>query len=220
LETCILGRAHILNKPLKKRLAAGYENATVLWRELLELGFAGSLKQVNLWIAERRTAPAKTSTRKWRTPGSSRPAAGAPLPSPKQLAWLLGRPPTSLDATEAALLAQVRQDDEAATVVDPVARLCALIRQCCRERQSQNSGQAPIEDLTAWIAEARTSGIQAVETFAASLEQDRAAVRAALTQQWSSRQAEGQITCLKLLKRSVYGRANFDLLRRRVRLAA
>jgi transposase len=54
----------------------------------------------------------------------------------------------------------------------------------------------------------------------AGLEQDGAAVRAALTTPWSNGQAEGQITRLKLVKRQMYGRARFDLLRRRVLLAA
>ena len=55
---------------------------------------------------------------------------------------------------------------------------------------------------------------------AAGLEQDSAAVRSALTTPWSSGQAEGQITRLKLLKRQMYGRAGFDLLRHRTLLAA
>jgi transposase len=81
-------------------------------------------------------------------------------------------------------------------------------------------GNAPLTDYDAWLIEARSCGIRAVETFAAGLEQDRAAVLAALTLPWSSGQAEGQITKLKLLKRSMYGRAGFDLLCRRVLLAA
>ena len=51
-------------------------------------------------------------------------------------------------------------------------------------------------------------------------EQDGAAVRAAFTSPWSNGPTEGQITKLRLLKRTMYGRANFDLLRRRVVLAA
>ncbi|QRM33290.1 transposase (plasmid) [Microvirga sp. VF16] len=82
-----------------------------------------------------------------------------------------------------------------------------------------NSEQASIKTLRARIAEARSSGIQVVETFAVSREQDGATVRVALTQPWSSGQAEGH-TRLKLLKRSIYGRARFDFLRRRVLLAA
>jgi transposase len=74
--------------------------------------------------------------------------------------------------------------------------------------------------LEAWLTEASSCGITAVQTFAAGLQQDGAAVRAALTLPWSSGQAEGQINRLKLLKRQMYGRASLDLLRRRTLLAA
>ena len=42
------------------------------------------------------------------------------------------------------------------------------------------------------------------------------AVRAALRYDWSQGQIEGQVNRLKLLKRQMYGRAKFDLLRQRV----
>jgi transposase len=48
------------------------------------------------------------------------------------------------------------------------------------------------------------------------IERDKAAVVAALMQPWSNGQVEGQVNRLKLIKRSMYGRANFDLLRQRV----
>jgi transposase len=70
------------------------------------------------------------------------------------------------------------------------------------------------------LDEARTCGVRSVETFANGLEQDGGAVRAAPTTPWSNAQSEGQITKLKLLKRQMYGRASFDLLRRRVLLVA
>jgi transposase len=47
------------------------------------------------------------------------------------------------------------------------------------------------------------------------LKQDEAAVKAALSLDWSNGQTEGQINRLKTLKRQMYGRAGFDLLRRR-----
>jgi transposase len=74
--------------------------------------------------------------------------------------------------------------------------------------------------LARLIADATACGIRAVETFAKGLAQDGHAVRAALTMPWSNGQAEGQITKLKLLKRSMYGRAKLDLLRQRLLLAA
>ena len=62
--------------------------------------------------------------------------------------------------------------------------------------------------------------MRAVETFALGIERDVVSVHAALVTPWSSGQAEGQINKLKLLKRQTYGRASFELLRRRVLLAA
>ena len=59
-----------------------------------------------------------------------------------------------------------------------------------------------------------------METFAAGLEQDGTAIRAALTTPRSNGQTEGQVTRLKLLKRRMYGRAGLDLLRHRALLAA
>ncbi|PWC96663.1 transposase [Azospirillum sp. TSO5] len=74
--------------------------------------------------------------------------------------------------------------------------------------------------MDTWLTDALACGIPAVETFAAGVRQDEAAVKAALTMPWSSGQAEGQVNKLKLIKRQMYGRASFELLRRRVLLAA
>ncbi len=60
----------------------------------------------------------------------------------------------------------------------------------------------------------------AIATVASGLDRDGAAVRAAPIEPWSSGQAEGQITRLKLIKRQSYGRAGLDLLKRRMILAA
>jgi transposase len=107
---------------------------------------------------------------------------------------------------------------EAAQVASLARRFTALVRNCGTGQPTPLA--APVADLDTWLAEARACGIGAVEMFAAGLEQDGAAVRAALTEPWSSGQAEGQINRLKLLKRQSYGRASFDLLRRRVLIAA
>jgi len=56
--------------------------------------------------------------------------------------------------------------------------------------------------------------------FAAGLRRDGSAVRAAVEQPWSNGQTEGQVKRLKLLKRQMYGRASFALLRQRVLHAA
>jgi transposase len=52
--------------------------------------------------------------------------------------------------------------------------------------------------------------------FARHLRRDRDAVAAALQLPWSNGMVEGQVHRLKLIKRQMYGRASFDLLRLRV----
>jgi transposase len=81
-----------------------------------------------------------------------------------------------------------------------------------RERQG--------ERLDSWITKATASSIDEVTRFAAGLLADEAAVRAGLTLEWSQGQVEGHVNRVKVLKRQMYGRANFDLLRMRVLHAA
>ena len=61
----------------------------------------------------------------------------------------------------------------------------------------------------------RAEGLPAVTGFVVKLEQDRSAVEAALTLPYSQGQTEGQINRLKMLKRTMYGRAKFDVPRKR-----
>jgi transposase len=56
--------------------------------------------------------------------------------------------------------------------------------------------------------------------FAAGLRRDFAAINAALELPWTTSPVEGQISRLKMLKRTMYGRAGFELLRARVMHAA
>ena len=56
--------------------------------------------------------------------------------------------------------------------------------------------------------------------FAASLRRDFEAINAALELPWTTSPVEGQISRLKMLKRTMYGRAGFELLRDRVFHAA
>ena len=72
------------------------------------------------------------------------------------------------------------------------------------------------ERLPAWLEAAEASGISELERFARTLREDLAAVQAGQTLRHSNGQTEGQVNRLKLLKRQGYGRANLDLLRKRV----
>src|SRR4051794_21788624 len=207
---------------LHARLAEGCEDAAVLWREIRARGFTGTARQVRRWLSEHRTKPARTAPHRWRGPMPADPTpngdTASRLPSSRQLAWLLVQPPTELMPNDAAVVARVEQAPETAIVAKPARRFTALVRAC--NASNQADPQAAQAELTAWLAEARASGVPAMETFAAGLEGDSSAISAALTTPWSNGQTEGQVNRLKLIKRQMFGHASFDLLRQRVLLAA
>jgi transposase len=70
--------------------------------------------------------------------------------------------------------------------------------------------------LKSWMKRSAASDSPELKRFAAGIERDYEAVSAAVEQHWSNGQVEGQVHRLKLLKRQMYGRSGFLLLRRRV----
>ncbi len=70
--------------------------------------------------------------------------------------------------------------------------------------------------LDAWIHQAQASGVLELRRFSAGLKRDYEAERAALEMPYSNGRVEGHINRLKYLKRQMYGRAGFELLRIRV----
>jgi len=70
--------------------------------------------------------------------------------------------------------------------------------------------------LRRWVEDAKHSEFGPVVRFAYGLQKDISAVSAAVDTSWSTGQVEGQINRLTLIKRQVYGRAGFELLRARV----
>jgi transposase len=207
---------------LRERWAAGCRDATILWTELRDRRFTGSLRMVQRAVAGWRSAPRVRGPRYPRedqsgadeapcdTAGS--PPESLPTPprglSPHQAIWLLLRPEEELTATEQTLRAHLLQaNGEIRTTQQLLARFRDLLR---------TRGH---EQFTTWQKAAEASEIPEVRGFVASLQRDEDAVRAALTEDWNSGQVEGQVTKVKLVKRLMFGRANFDLLRRRVLLA-
>ena len=72
------------------------------------------------------------------------------------------------------------------------------------------------EQLDAWLKEVEASHLQAFEPFVTGVQPDQDAVLAGLTLPWSNGPLEGHVNRLKLIKRRMYGRAKFDLLKLRV----
>ena len=132
------------------------------------------------------------------------PSAIVLLPSAKALTRLLIRRPATLAADDHRLRQHLCTIPEIATVETLVRTFQDIVRERLPEM------------LENWLSQCRGSRIDTFVHFADSLAQDGSAVRAALETNWSNGQTEGQVNRLKLLKRQMYGRANLDLLRRRV----
>ncbi len=76
------------------------------------------------------------------------------------------------------------------------------------------------DDYENWREQVKqTKGNQELKNFACRLGKDDRAIRGAITTDWSNGQTEGQVNRLKLIKRQMYGRASFEVLKARVLFA-
>jgi transposase len=141
------------------------------------------------------------------------------------------RPP-GLSASHAAGLLVKRAENRSEEEIQTLKRLKTVHRvmeRCCtlfeqfarmlRDRKGRTEEQAHSQ-LEEWTDQAKASGIAELKAFAVKLFQDMEAVQAAMVMPYSQGQSEGRINKLKLIKRSMYGRGNFDLLRQRILYAA
>jgi transposase len=203
--TCVDAYAEFLTE----RVAAGEENAARLTRELIARGYTGSYQAVRRAVTRIRVRHDAVATRAGDgAPPSAAPAAVEP-PSPRQAAWLLRRAddaPASLSAAEQAFVTRLC---ERCPALGTARALAAQFAAVCRARDPNA--------LAPWLDAARGTELQ---PFVTGIERDRDAVLAALCFRWSTSQVEGQVQRLKVIKRGMYGRAKFDLLRKRILHAA
>ena len=181
---------------LERRWREGCRNASALWRELRARGFAGRPGVVGKWAAGARRQEEAAGRR----PCSPR------IPSGRRIARLLTTPPEGLGPDDRRLLELVRV---AAPELAEAGELAVAFARMVRDKDGG--------ELDGWLEAAAASGLA---PFARGLRQDLPAVRAAFELPWSTSPVEGQINRLKTIKRQMYGRAGFALLRRRVLLAA
>jgi transposase len=72
--------------------------------------------------------------------------------------------------------------------------------------------------LQEWIAAVRAAGLPRVHAFTRGLDLDIQSATAALTMPFHNGRTEGVNTRTKMIKRQMYGRAGFELLRHRILL--
>ena len=189
---------------LRKRWEEGCHNGLQLARELQALGFRGSAslvgKLIGGWRA-RLPGPAERVRGKKR---QMAPPARRRL-SPRQASWLFVQDQAQLTADQRALIERIRQTN---ADLQELYQLGQDFVQMVKQRRARR--------LDGWLARAHQSSSVELRGFASGIKRDYAAVKAALSLPWSQGQVEGHITRLKFLKRQMYGRAHFGLLRSRV----
>ena len=127
------------------------------------------------------------------------------LPPSRQAAFLLLRRPEELRVEEQEQLGKLRQiHPEVDLAYDLVQQFAQMLR--------TRTG----EHLDAWLAQVESSNLPELQSFAVGVEKDKDAVRAGLTWWINNGMVEGHVTKLKLIKRQMYGKASFALLRQRV----
>jgi transposase len=187
---------------LQQRWAEGCRNRARLFREIRLQGYQHSARTVSLFLKRIEEYPSASAA------VPSRPAVTRVPPAhyvARLLVWRKDRVPEQ----ERDYLRRLCDHEPTIALAYELAQEFATM---ARERTGQQ--------FDAWLAPATTRGISELDRFAHGLTDDRAAVVAGLSLAWSNGQTEGQVNKLKLLKRQMYGRATFDLLRRRMLQAA
>jgi transposase len=182
---------------LWERWHSGCNKVSVLWREVTEHGFTVSYHSVRRFVSSWR----KMNVASCHTASNRRVTL-----SPNEASWLLFKKQANLCDQEVrwkrAILAHCGEVRAAWQVT---RRFIVMLR----KRKGKH--------LARWFAMATKADIpHPIRQFAKGLKNDWAAVTAALTLSWNNGAAEGHISKLKMIKRQMYGRAKFDLLRARL----
>lgn len=180
---------------LRRRWNEGCRNAARLRSEICEQGFCGSRltvqRHVQLW---RQNSTVILP-----------PAPKVAIPTARSIVWVLLKERESLTGEEQELRDLVLQTNES---IKESWKLVESFRRIIKNREP--------EKFDDWIEQVEKSEITGLKNFVMVMKRDESAVRAAMTSQWSNGQVEGQVNRLKFIKRQMFGRAKFDLLRSRV----
>lgn len=120
---------------------------------------------------------------------------------------MLSRDPATLDKDESDLLSHLFAIEPKLSEVAALGH--RFVTEMIRKGQDDN--------LDPWLADAASTDLG---SFVVGIGRDLDAVRASMTHPWSTSPVEGQINRLKVIKRQMYGRIHYQLLKQRVLAAA
>jgi hypothetical protein len=162
-----------------------------LLAEIREWGYTGSMNLLYRYISQGRVE-------------SDRPHLSA-----RRVTRLLLTRPAALSDAQQALLAKLT------TACPEMTRLADLIRSFAALLKPDPGND---EKLQEWTQAAQAAGLPSVQAFTRGLRLDMAAATAAVTLPFHNGRTEGVNTKTKMIKRQMYGRAGFTLLRHRILL--
>jgi transposase len=182
---------------LKKRFQEGCRNAALLYREIKAQGYRGG------------SATVRRLLRSWKNQLPIRYQRLESLrdfdaPAPRQAVWWL----LKSEELEPNQKEYVRELQRLSPEIGAGLKLV-------KEFQSLLVGKQA-DRFDKWRLCVEQSGLREMQSFSTGLMKDEAAVRAAMTYDWSSGQVEGNVNRLKMIKRMMFGRAGFALLKARV----
>ncbi len=188
----------------------GNRNGLQLYQELTSRGYKGSSKAMYNYLATLRTTPQSDTPQALPLkPQRRKSASSLPVPlenfSAQRATWLFVCQPEKLDQIQQEELRRIRQ-------ASPSAETAYVLTQAFMHMIREHTGL----HLENWLNEAEASHLPELKSFAKGIQQDKAAVFAGLSLPWSQGPLEGHVNRLKLMKRSMYGRAKLPLLRARV----
>jgi transposase len=192
------------------RWNAGCRGARQLFQAIQRQGYMGSYSTVARYV--QRLCQAQGLRPRARCPGRPRlpmVAGRHPPLTTRRATWVVLKQPSKQTDDDTQLIAHLRdQHGELATAIDLAQDFAAIMRQRQPDR------------FDSWLARATASAVAPLRRIATGLRTDYEAVKAGLRLPWSNGPVEGQINRLKMLKRSMFGRAKIDLLSRRFMRAA
>jgi len=184
-----------------------FDNIKKLWQEIQAQGYSGSYSIVSTYLIQLKFEQGVVEL-------TGRPVTKRvkPLrenvPSIRHLSWSLFLPVLRLKEAQCDQLNLILQ------ALPKLARGYSLVQQFTKLMSERTDN-----GLKEWLDEVAASELESLKSFARGVRRDEAAVRAGLTLKWNQGQVEGSVNKLKLVKRSMFGRASFQLLRTRVLLA-
>jgi transposase len=190
---------------IHKRWVEGCQNARQLWREVRERGYTGKEAMVRRYTKRLRKLVSRPDLSE--RPATLKLTESFRRPSTKRVTWWLleEEKQEKLTAEEQGFVKEICHSDPE---IERAQNLACSFQRIVRRKSA--------EELEEWIAQAQQSNLAELKGFAEGLKKDREAVSAALKHRWSNGQVEGQINRLKMIKRTMFGRGNLDLLKARV----